>query len=735
MGLGRLARWCVRHRRWVVVAWVVAVAGVLVLGRTAGGEYTNSFKLPDVESQRAFDLLNARFRARSGDTAQVVVSARSGVRDPAVQARTEQLLARVAKLPDVSGVVSPYASPDRAISPDGRIAFATVQYDERARDVSTSGVDRLVADVHAASTPTVRYEAGGNVVAQVERPKLPASELFGLLAAVIILLLSFGSVIAMGLPIITALFALGVGLGGLLLVALLFDVPSFSPQLAAMIGLGTGIDYALFIVTRYRAELHAGRDPEQAVEVALSTSGRAVLFAGCTVVISLLGMFLMGLSFVRGLAFGAILAVTMVMCASVTLLPAVLGFVGRNIDRLRVPGLHRDESTHRTSMWFRWSRQVQRHPWQYAIIGFAVMATLAVPALSIHLGNSDAGSDPPGQTDRKAYDLLAQGFGPGFNGPLVVAVEQPGGLDRPTVDALATRLGKVPGVAAASPAQFNAPPDGPRPADTAVVTLFPTTAPQDRRTEDLVHHLRDEVLPAAVARTHLTAYVGGNTAVGIDLASYVAARLPLFIGAVLLFSFLLLLVVFHSIVVALKAAIMNILSIGAAYGVVVAVFQWGWAKDVVGIDRTGPIEPFIPMMLFALLFGLSMDYEVFLLSRVREEYVRTGDNALAVADGLAATARVITAAAAVMIAVFLSFVLGDVRVIKLFGLGMASAIFIDATIVRMLLVPATMELLGDANWWLPRWLDRRLPDFDVEGAHLTLPGPGPEEREPAVTGV
>ena len=400
MGLGRLARWCVRHRRRVVAVWIVAVVAVVVLGRVAGGQYTDSFKLPDVESQRAFDLLKARFPAHSGDSAQIVVSAKDGVRDPAVEARTAALLARIAKLPDVSGVVGPSQSPGRAISPDGHIGFGTVQYDRRARDLSKSGVDQLVADVRAASVPGIQYEAGGNVIAQVERPKPPASEFLGLLAAIIILLLSFGSVIAMGLPIITALFALGVGLGALLLVALVFDVPSFSPQLAAMIGLGTGIDYALFIVTRYRAELHSGREPEEAVEVALSTSGRAVVFAGCTVVISLLGMFLMGLSFVRGLALGAVIAVAMVMCASVTLLPAILGFAGRNIDRLRVPGLHRDESTLRTTMWFRWSRQVQRHPWRYAVLGLVVVGVLALPALSIHLGNSDAGSDPPGQTDR-----------------------------------------------------------------------------------------------------------------------------------------------------------------------------------------------------------------------------------------------------------------------------------------------------------------------------------------------
>ena len=423
-------------------------------------------------------------------------------------------------------------------------------------------------------------------------------------------------------------------------------------------------------------------------------------------------MFLMGLSFVRGLAIGAVTAVLLVMLASVTLLPAVLGFTGRVIDKLHVPGMRRDESAHRTSIAFRWSRLVQRHPWRFALGGLAVLLVLCVPVLSLRLGNSDAGNDPTSLTTRRAYDLLSKGFGPGFNGPLVVAAQLPNSAGRSVVQNLRTRVEHTSGVAGVTAVQVS--PNG----DAAVVTVYPAGAPQDVRTSDLVHHLRDQVVPSAIRGTGVIVKIGGSTASSIDLSEFLGTRLPWFIGAVIVLSFLLLMVVFRSLVVPLKAAIMNLLSIGAAYGIVVAVFQWGWLGSAIGINRSGPIDSFVPMMLFAVLFGLSMDYEVFLLSRVREEYVRTGDNAVAVADGLAATARVITAAAAIMISVFLAFVLGDTRVIKLFGLGLASAIFIDATLVRMLLVPATMELLGEANWWLPRWLRGALPDLDVEGAHV-----------------
>jgi putative drug exporter of the RND superfamily len=723
--LGRLATWCYRHRGRVLVVWFAALVGVIALGRGAGGSTTASFALPNVESQQAFQLLQSRFPARAGDSAQVVFATPGGVESPTVRARVTRLLGHTLQIPHVTGVVSPYAAQGRSISPDGTIAFATVQFDQRARDLPRSVGQRLVDDVQAANGKGLQIEAGGMVVQSVVRPKAPSSELLGLLAAIVILLIAFGSVIAMGLPILTALFGLGVGLGSLPLFALVFEMPTFAAQLAAMIGLGVGIDYALFIVTRYRQELHAGCEPEDATRIALTTSGRAAVFAGCMVIISLLGMFLMGLSFVRGLALGAVTGVLMVMLASVTLLPAMLGFAGRAIDKLHVPGLHRDESAHRTSIAFRWSRQVQRHSWRFALGGLAVLLLLCVPVLSLRLGNSDAGNDPTSLTTRRAYDLLSKGFGPGFNGPLVVAAQLPGAASRPVVESLRTRLQYTAGIAGVTPAQLS--PRG----DAAVITVYPTGAPQDARTTDLVHHLRDTVIPDATRGSGVVVKIGGSTASGIDLSAFLGARLPWFIGAVIVLSFLLLMVVFRSLVVPLKAAIMNLLSIGAAYGIVVAVFQWGWLGSVIGINKNGPIDSFVPMMLFAVLFGLSMDYEVFLLSRVREEYVRTRDNAVAVADGLATTARVITAAAAIMISIFLAFVLGDTRVIKLFGLGLGSAIFIDATLVRMLLVPATMELLGDANWWLPRWLGRVLPDLDVEGAHVAVPPLEEPERVPA----
>ncbi|HSO97168.1 MAG TPA: MMPL family transporter [Acidimicrobiia bacterium] len=712
----------------MLVLWLIALVGVIAAGRSLGGDTTTSFSLPNVESQQAFQLLQTRFPSRAGDSAQIVFATPSGVRSAAARVRVAQVLGQLVHVPHVTGVVSPYAVQGRRISTDGTIGFATVQFDQRARDLPKSVGQAVVDRAQAANGRGVQVEAGGSVVQAVVRPQPPSSELFGLLAAILILLIAFGSVIAMGLPILTALFGLGVGLGSLPLFALVFDMPTFAAQLAAMIGLGVGIDYALFIVTRYRQELHAGRDPEDAVRVSLTTSGRAVVFAGCTVIISLLGMLLMGLSFVQGLAVGAVTAVLLVMLASVTLLPSVLGFTGRAIDRFHVPGLHRDESAHRATLAYRWSRQVQSHPWRFALGGLAALLLLCVPVLSLRLGNSDAGNDPTSLTSRRSYDLLSKGFGPGFNGPLVVAARLPGPGGRAVVQTLRVQLEHTAGVASVTPAQIN--PRG----DAAVITVYPVHAPQDVRTTDLVHRLRDTVVPRVTAGTGVVVKVGGNTASGVDLSDFLGRRLPYFIGAVILLSFLLLMVVFRSLVVPLKAAVMNLLSIGAAYGIVVAVFQWGWLGSIIGINKSGPIDAFVPMMLFAVLFGLSMDYEVFLLSRVREEYGRSRDNAVAVADGLAATARVITAAAAIMISVFLAFVLGDTRVIKLFGLGLASAIFIDATLVRMLLVPATMELLGDANWWLPRWLDRLLPDVDVEGTHTGEPSPPEPEPEPVAVG-
>ena len=476
-----------------------------------------------------------------------------------------------------------------------------------------------------------------------------------------------------------------------------------------MIGIGVGIDYALFIVTRYRQGLHDGLDPEAAVVRAIDTAGRAVLFAGCTVMISILGLFLMGVSFVRGLAVGTSVTVALVMAASITLLPAVLGFAGRKIDKFSVRRQVK-ENDHRSSVWFRWSRTVQRRPWTVFLASLAVLIILAIPFFSMRLGFPDAGSNPTSDTTRRAYDLTTEGWGAGVSGPLTLAAEFPGHSSDATVtlDEIVTAARDTPGVASVSPPTMS--PTG----DAAIIRVVAESSPQSEQTADLVHTLRDTVIPEATRGSDVVVHVGGVTAAGIDVSDRLSARLPIFVGAVLVLSFLLLLLVFRSILVPLKAVLMNLLSIGAAYGIVVAIFQWGWFDSVIGIPKAGPIVPFIPMMMFAILFGLSMDYEVFLLSRIREEYDRTHDNALAVADGLAATARVITAAALIMVTVFGSFVTGAEPTLKLFGLGLAAAIFIDATIVRMVLVPATMELLGDRNWWFPHWLDRITPHLQVE---------------------
>ena len=495
----------------------------------------------------------------------------------------------------------------------------------------------------------------------------------------------------------------------------MYPLQSFSTTLATMIGIGVGIDYALFVVTRYRQGLQSGLDPEEAVITAVDTSGRAVLFAGLTVIIALLGMLAIGLSFISGLGIGAAAVVAVTVLAAVTLLPAMLGFVGNNIDRLRLPWVHTDDGS-RETIWHRWSRYVQRHAALLTVAGLAIVLALALPVLSLRLGFVDAGNDPAGTQSRQAYDLVAKGFGPGSNGPFLIAVQLPSGGDHTaSLAKLGSALASTPGVASVSPAITS--PAG----DTAVMRVYPTTAPQEVASSRLLHHLRGDVIPQATTGTGMHVYVGGFNALTDDFANLLGQRLPLFIAVVIILSFLLLMAVFRSILVPLKAAIMNLLSIGAAYGVIVMIFQFGWGKGLVGVGKEGPIQAFLPIMMFAILFGLSMDYEVFLLSRIREEYLRSGNNNEAVADGLSATARVITAAAAIMCTFFLSFVLGDNIIIKLFGIGFASAIFIDATLIRLVIVPSTMELLGDANWWLPGWLDRILPHLDVEGPGSIAP--------------
>ena len=708
--LDRLARWCHRERKFVVGGWLIALIFVAGCGSAFGGSLSSSFQAPASESQRALDLLFDRFPEQAGAGAEIVFRSDSAVDDPAVVARMQELFAEVERQPGVAEVVSPYgALGGFQISQDRKIAFARVRFAASTLDIPAGTVEEMLATAEQANTDTLQVEVGGQAVQFAATAEGGAREAIGLAAAVVVLLLTFGSVVAMGLPLATAMIGLGVALAAVPLLSVFIDVPIFGPSLAIMIGLGVGIDYALFILTRFRACLHEGASSEDACATALSTAGRAVLFAGVTVCISMLGLFIMGISFVNGMAVSAIFAVLLTMAASVTLLPALLGFAGHAVDRLAIPGLGRRAKTGPESGWYRWSRFVQSHPWPMALGALAVLLVLAAPVLSMRLGSADAGSNPKGSTTREAYDLIAQGFGPGFNGPLLLVSELRDPKDMETLGRLTTAVQATPGVV------FAAPPLPNQRGDAAVVFVVPATAPQAVETEELIERLRDEVVPAALQGSDLQVSIGGVTAIYNDLSDILGRRLPLFMGVVIGLSFLLLLVVFRSVLVPIKAALMNLLSIGAAYGVIVAVFQWGWLSELIGVDRTGPIQSFAPMMLFAILFGLSMDYEVFLISRMREEYLRTGDNATAVADGLATTARVITAAAAIMITVFASFLFNPSAILKLFGLGLATAILMDATIVRTVLVPASMELLGDKNWWFPRWLDRLIPQVAVEG--------------------
>ena len=727
--LHRLSRFCHR-RRWAVLgAWAALLVGLFALNSAVGGKILDEFDLPGSESQEAVDLLEDHgFSARTGFSGQIVFQA-DDVTDPAVEQGMEDLFAEMEDVIAPGEIISPYADAGaRNVNDDGTIAYAEVNLVDRDSNEYTEVGEEGRELVEGTEVPGTEIELGGDIF--VEAPEF-SSEGIGFVAAIIILLVAFGSVLAMGLPIMTAIFGVVTGIAIVGLVVNGITMPSFSNQAVAMIGIGVGIDYALLIVSRYREGLHSGMEPEYATARSIDTAGRAVLFAGCTVIVAILGLFTIGLAMIRGLAVGISIGVLTTMLASVTLLPAVLGFVGHNIDKFGLPHRARAEGADRRSIWYRWSRVIQHRPWPALVGGAVLLIVLAVPLFGIRLGFGDAGNRPTSDTTRRAYDLIEEGFGPGANGPLLLATETPGGsADLETLGALSEQLNQTDGVAFAS-RPIPSPED-----DAAIIQVQPTTSPQDEDTEQLVHRLRDDVVPQSVEGTDLPVKVGGATAAVVDYSEYTGARLPWFIAVVLVLSFLLLMVVFRSLLVPLKAVVMNLLSVGAAYGVLVAVFQWGWGAGLVGLGTEGPIDAWVPMMLFAVIFGLSMDYEVFLLSRMREFYDRTNDNATAVADGLAATARVITAAAAIMFCVFAAFVLGDNRSLKMFGLGLATAVLLDATVVRLVLVPATMELLGDRNWWLPRWLDRLLPVVHVESMGevehgVDLEGTG--ERVPALS--
>jgi len=714
--LRRLMTWSYDRRRRVVALWVAALVAASVLAGAAGGDNEVDFTVPGSDSAEAVELLQERFPRFAGGTVDVVYTAAGGVTGPDTAARIDALAGDLAR---VDHVVAAEPGP---VSPDGSIGMVQVRFDVAAERVPAESVERVMDLAGEAEGDGLRIELGGYPIEKVERSEA-GSESVGLVAALLILLVAFGSALAAGLPLVVAGLGLGVALGGIWLTANVVDVPDFGVQIATMIGIGVGIDYALFIVTRYRSALAQGHPPRQAVAIAGSTAGRAVVFAGSTVVISIFGLVLMGRDYLWGVAVATSLAVSMVVFASVTVLPALLGFAGRSIDRLRLPRFRRHVDGRRTLLW-RWSRVMQRRPLAAGLGALTVLLVLAAPATGLRFGMPDAGNGSSDLTSRRAYDLTREGFGPGANGPLLVAVDLRAGAAgtdagaAQAVDRIADDLQATDGVAAVLPAALN---DA---GDAAVLTVVPRTGPQDEATESLVHTLRDEVLPGAVAGTGAEASVGGNTAAFIDDSEDTASRLPLLIGGVVVLSFLLLMTVFRSLAVALKAAVMNLLSIGAAYGVMALAAGGGRLGELVGIEDATPVPAWLPMTMFAVLFGLSMDYEVFLLSRVREEYVRTGDNRRAVADGLASTARVITAAAAIMVTVFGAFVMEDAVFLKLAGIGLATAVLVDATVVRLVLVPSTMELLGDRNWWLPGWLDRLLPHVDVEG-EPAIPVPEP----------
>jgi putative drug exporter of the RND superfamily len=764
----RLARWSTTHRKYVVIGWVALLVLVNVFAQSAGTSYSNNFTLPNSDAQRASDLLQHSFPAQAGDRDTIVFKVSSGaVTDAGVRARMSAVFERVAKLPHVAAVISPYggSASGRSISASGQIAFATVVFDEKANLLPNSAPERVVQSARSAARPGLQVELGGQAIEMTEQSGFGISTAVGLLAAIVVLLLTFGSLVAMGLPIVTALFGLGTGLGVIALFTHVVDTPNFSSELAAMIGLGVGIDYALFILTRFR-EAYATpgptfHDARASVVQAIDTAGRAVLFAGSTVVIALLGMMLLGVDFLYGVAISASIGVLLVMLASLTLLPALLTIAGPRVavgGRRARARARAEAARHEAAVaaakagtpqsafaagepeavtsagalaagaggganWLRWSAYVQRRPRTIALVSALAMLLIAAPAVALRLGSSDAANDPADQTTHRAYELLAQGFGAGFNGPLLVVAKVPGpsreaagGVVQTAVghpgeraaERLRSAISATPGVAAVTPARLNPS------ATLATISVYPRSSPQAYATTRLVQRLRANVIPPLERTSGLKVYVGGVTAGSVDFATTLGHKLPLFIGVVVALSALLLMVVFRSLLIPLQAAVMNLLSIGASLGVIVAIFQWGWLGGLMGVHE-GPIESFIPVMLFAIVFGLSMDYEVFLVSRIHERWAQTRESSRAVAEGLALTGRVVTAAAAIMVCVFLSFMLGEDRVIKEFGLSLASAVFLDALIVRCLLLPATLHLLGDATWRLPRGLGRVLPRINIEG--------------------
>jgi putative drug exporter of the RND superfamily len=712
-----MARWCVRRRRLVVLFWIAAVVLITLLSQSAGSAFSNSFSLPKTQSTEAIQLLEAVSPKVSGDVEQVVFGTSGGalVTNPSVEARIDAMLAKVAKVPHVSNIVSPYGAHGSVqISADRTVAFATVTFDQPTQDISLAVATDLVNAAKSADSQDLRVAVGGSVAELTNKISLSGTGI-GVVLAGVVLLLVFGSIFAMALPLLSAGASLGVATGLIVLLSHVMKMPQFATELTLLIGLGVGVDYALFIVTRHRQGLMAGKDVEDSIVNAVNTSGRAVLFAGTIVCIALLGMFVLQVSFLYGLAVSAALGVALTMFAALTLLPALLGFIGpRVLSRRQKSSLAlsgpRIVGYGNKGFWPRWAEIIRTRPALPAMVAVVIIVGIALPFFSLRLGSSDQGNDAANTTTRQAYDLLSKGFGPGFNGPLELVADVRGPAEQAALQRVLADVKSQSGVARVAPTILIPTKNG---SDVALVEVYPTTSPQAEATTQLVDHLRQTVVPAAVAGSALTVYVGGSTALFVDFANVLSAKLPLFIGVVALLSFLLLVLVFRSLLIPLVSAILNIFSIGAAFGVLVAVFQWGWLGGLIGVNKPGPVESFLPVMLFAIVFGLSMDYQVFLVSRIHEEWRKSGDNELAVRNGLATTGKTITAAALIMILVFGSFILGGQRVIKEFGLGLSGGVLIDAIVIRMAIVPSLLTLFGRANWWFPRWLDW-LPSIGLE---------------------
>ncbi|QES56808.1 hypothetical protein DEJ51_23660 [Streptomyces venezuelae] len=730
-----IARWCMRHRLLTVLIWLFALGGTAAAAVTAGSAFSNDYEVPGTESGKANALLREAFHGQGGDTDTIVWRApdRQSVRTPDIEQRMTRALEAVAGLPGVGSVAGPYGpAPESAarISPDGRTAYAVVTFDRHADSVPKA---QAAAVVDAAKNPTteaggLQVELGGRAIQLTEAPTAHLAEVIGVVVAALVLFLAFGSLAASLLPIATALVSVGTAYFGITLLGHAMPVADFAPMLGTLIGLGVGIDYALFIVTRHRKGLARGSTVEEAAANAVATTGRAVVFAGATVCIALLGMLVLRLNFLNGVAIAASVTVVLTVAASVTLLPALLSYIGmralsrRERRKLAAEG-PRPEQT--SGFAARWSGLVERHPKLLGALATVVMLVLALPTLYLHLGTSDQGNNPATSTTRQAYDLLADGFGPGTNGPLTVVARLDGAGDRLAADQLAQALRTTEGVASAGPAVLN------HSGDTAVLTVIPDSAPQSRATSDLVDRLRQDVIPAAGHGNSMEVHVGGVTAAYDDFAEVIIGKLPLFVGVVIALGCALLLLAFRSIGIPLKAAAMNVAAVASSFGVVVAIFQWGWGSELLGLGSAGPIEPFLPVIMVSVLFGLSMDYQVFLVSRMYEEWLETGDNRRAVRVGLAETSRVINSAAVIMISVFLAFVLSGDRIIAMFGIALAAAVALDAFVLRTLLVPALMHLLGGANWWLPAWLDRRLPRISIEPPEHRPHARLPEQRPAA----